>query len=212
MKKIDMIIRNFMLKEKKFITSEELEELCRELDLKYENTKKLLLNKGFLLTIFRGIFYVKDFNEKRTGIIKYTSYELLSKGMEMRGIKNWYFGSYTALKLLNLTHEFFPVNYVINDKFNRVRSMRIYNENFKFVKIKPDLFFGIKEVKTENNILLRYSNLEKTILDLTYLYKKNGKKESTITSLITEYYSFIDKERLYEYSRYYPKTVGRLIA
>jgi len=211
MKKIDMIIRKFMLKKKKFITSRELEKLCRDFDMNYENTKKLLLNKGFLLTIFRGIFYVKDFNEKRTGMIKYTPYELLSTGMGIKGIKNWYFGLYTAIKLLNLTHEFFPLTYVINDKFNRIRPLKICNENFKFVKIKTDLFLGIIEVKTENNVTLRYSDLEKTVLDMIYLYKKAGKPESTINYLIMEYDSFVDKKKLLNYSEYYPKTVKRLI-
>jgi len=211
MKKTDMIIRNFMLKGKKFITSRELEKLCKEFDLNYENTKKLVLNKEFLLTIFRGIFYVKDFNEKRTNTIRYTPYELLARGMEMKGIKNWYFGLNTALKLLNLTHEFFTINYVINDKFNRVRPMKICNENFKFVKIKTDLFFGIIEVKTENDVILRHSDLEKTVLDRAYLYKKAGKPESTINSLIMEYDNFIDRKKLLSYSKYYPKTVKRLI-
>ena len=211
MKKVAMVIRNLMFKEKKFVTSKELEELCIQFGLNYENTKKLLLNKGFLLTIFRGIFYAKDFNEKRTGMIKYTPYELLSKGMEIKGIKNWYFGLYTAFKLLNLTHEFFPMNYVINDRFNRIKPMKIHNENFKFVKIKNNLFFGIVEVKTKNNIILRYSDLEKTVLDMTYLYKKAGKLGSTINSLIMEYDSFIDKKKLLNYSEYYPKTIKRLI-
>jgi len=41
MKKVEMIIRNFMLKEKKFVASKELEELCIQFDLNYENTKKI---------------------------------------------------------------------------------------------------------------------------------------------------------------------------
>ena len=202
MKKIDMIIRKFMLEKKKFITSRELEKLCNDFSLNYENTKKLLLNKGFLLTIFRGIFYVKDFNEKKTETIKYTPYELLAKGLEVKKIKNWYFGLYSAIKLLNLTHEFSSINYVINDRFNRVKPMKIYNENFKFVKIKTDLFFGIVEVKTENNIILRYSDLEKTVLDMAYLYKKAGKSESMVKSLIAEYAAFINKKKLLNYSNH----------
>lgn len=211
MKKVDMVVRNFMLDGKRFITSNELKSVCKKFGFSYETAKKLLLNKGFLVTIFRGFFYMKDFNEKRTGVIKYTPYELLAKGIGMKGIKNWYFGLNTALKLLNLTHEFFTISYVVNDKFNRVEPMKIYKEDFKFVRIKSGLFFGIKEVKTNNNMILRYSDLEKTILDMAYLYKKSGKPESIINSLMTEFSDLIDRKRFLNYSKHYPKSVRRLI-
>jgi len=64
------------------------------------------------------------------------------------------------------------VNIVINDKFNRTKPMKILGSSFFFVKLKPSLFFEIKETKTENNISLYYSNIEKTMLDMIYL-KKN---------------------------------------
>lgn len=194
MEKIEIVIREFSLEAKKIITSKHLKEICFKYDFDFNNTKKLLLNKGYLITIFRGVYYLKDYNEKKTGVIRYSANELLSEGLRIRGIKNWYFGLSTAIKFLNLTHEVFTVNYVIIDRFNRLNPISILGSKFLFKKIKTPLFFGIEKLKTKNGIALNYSNLEKTFLDNLYLNKK-----------FLEY--AIDKKRLVKYSKHYPETV-----
>ncbi len=194
MEKIEIVIREFSLKGKRIITSEDLKDICLKYNFDFNNTKKLLLNKGYLLTIFRGIYYLKDYNERKTGVIMYSSSELLAEGLRIKGIKNWYFGLSTALKLLNLTHEVFTVNYVINDRFNRVNPISILGSKFLFRKIKTPLFFGMERSKTKNNINLNYSDLEKTFLDNLYLNKKP-----------LEYK--VSKAGLLKYSKYYPKNI-----
>lgn len=194
MEKIEIVIREFSLKGKRIITSEDLKEICLKYNFDFDNTKKLLLNKGYLITIFRGIYYLRDYNERKTGVIKYSSSELLAEGLRIKEIKNWYFGLNTALKLLNLTHEVFTVNHVINDRFNRVTPISIRDSKFLFRKIKTPLFFGIERSKTKNNINLNYSDLEKTFLDNLYLNKKP-----------LEYN--VNRARLLKYSKYYPKNI-----
>jgi len=194
MEKIEIVVREFSLKAEKIITSKDLKEVCFKYDFDFNNTKKLLLNKRYLITIFRGVYYLKDYNERKTGVIRYSSNELLSESLRIKGIKNWYFGLSTALKLMNLTHEVFMINYVINDRFNRVRPIKILDSKFLFKKIKTPLFFGIEKLKTKNNIELNYSNAEKTFLDTLYLNKKFLEHK-------------IGKEKLMKYSKLYPKTV-----
>ena len=130
-----------------------------------------MLNKSYLITIFRGVYYLKSYEEKKFNSLKYSPYELLALGLEKKGVK-WYFGLNTALKFLNLTHEVFPLNIVINDKFNRTKPMKIAGSSFFFIKLKPSLFFDIEETKTSSSISLYHSSLEKTLLDMIYL-KKN---------------------------------------
>lgn len=173
MGKINIILRE--LKEK-IITRKDLDRLAVKYEFNKTALRKLLLNKKYLITIFRGLYYLRDYEEKKFNTLKYSSYELLSKGLEIKGVK-WYFGLNTAIKFLNLTHEVSPVNIVINDKFNRIKTMKIAGTSFFFIKIKPSLFFGINKIKTKNNILLNYSNLEKTLLDLVYLKKNIYLKE-----------------------------------
>jgi len=156
MNKIDTILREA---KGKILTRKDFDGLANKYDFDKDTLRKVMLNKGYLVTIFRGVYYLKSHEEKKFNSLKYSPYELLSLGLEKKNVK-WYFGLNTALKFLGLTHEVFPVNIVINNKFS-----------FLFVKLKPSLFFEIKETKTNNNIPLYFSNLEKTLLDLIYLKK-----------------------------------------
>ncbi len=212
MKINEAIIREFSLKGKKIITTCDLKSICDKYGFDFRKTKVALLNKGYLVTIFRGVYYLKDYNEKKTGVIKYSANELLSLGLSEKGIKNWYFGLNTALKILNLTHEIFPVNYVLNDKFNRTMPIEILGSKFMFRKIKTPLFaFGIKETTTSNRILIRYSDAEKTLLDMAYLYRLSGKPSDAIKSLIKEYREAISKNKLFTYSKNYPATIKTIV-
>lgn len=188
MNKIDIILREAM---GKVITKSDLDSLSNKYKLNNFKLKKLLLNGKYLVTIFRGIYYLKSYEEKKFNSLKYSPYELLSLGLEKKGI-NWYFGLNTALKFLNLTHEVFPVNIVINDKFNRTKPMKIADSTFFFIKIKPSLFFDMKKTKTENKIVLYYSGLEKTLLDMIYL-----KKSVDLTDYKFNKFLFLKKSNKY---------------
>ena len=168
MNKIDTVLREA---KEKIVTRKDFDILAGKYNFDKLTLRKVMLNKGYLITIFRGVYYLKDYEEKRFNTLKYSPYELLALGLEKNAVK-WYFGLNTSLKFLNLTHEVFPLNIVINNKFNRIKPMKIVGSSFFFIKLKPSLFFGIKKLKTENNISLYYSSLEKTLLDMIYLKKK----------------------------------------
>jgi len=190
MEKINIVLRE--LKEK-IITRKDLDSLAEKYKFNKNSLRKLLLNKDYLVTIFRGVYYLRSYEEKKFNTIKYSPYELLSKGLEIKGVR-WYFGLNTAIKFLNLTHEVFPINIVINDKFNRIRPMKIAGTGFFFIKIKPSLFFGINKIKTKNNIVLNHSNLEKTLLDLVYLKKNVDLEEYKFNEpIFLKYLSKYDK-------------------
>jgi len=173
MNKIDTILREA---NGKILTRKDFDSLATKYKFDKDTLRRVMLNKGYLITIFRGVYYLKDYEEKKLNSLKYSPYELLALGLEKRGIK-WYFGLNTALKFLGLTHEVFPINIVINNKFNRTKPMKIAGSSFFFVKLKPSLFFDIKKEKTGNNIFLYFSGLEKTLLDMIYLKKEVDIKE-----------------------------------
>ncbi|MEK6889381.1 MAG: hypothetical protein AABW80_04725 [Nanoarchaeota archaeon] len=167
MNKIDTILREA---KGKILTRKDFDSLATKYKFDKDTLRRVMLNKGYLITIFRGVYYLKDYEEKKLNSSKYSPYELLALGLEKKGIK-WYFGLNTALKFLGLTHEVFPVNIVINNNFNRTKPMKIAGSSFFFVKLKPSLFFGMKKENTGNKIVLYYSNIEKTLLDMIYLKK-----------------------------------------
>ncbi|HIG94076.1 MAG: hypothetical protein QT05_C0030G0014 [archaeon GW2011_AR13] len=173
MNKIDTILREA---KGKILTRKDFDSLATKYKFDKDTLRKVMLNKGYLITIFRGVYYLKDYEEKKLNSLKYSPYELLALGLEKKNVK-WYFGLNTALKFLGLTHEVFPINIVINDKFNRIKPMKIAGSSFFFIKLKPSLFFDIDKVNTGNNISLYYSNIEKTLLDMLYLKKDVNLKE-----------------------------------
>ena len=173
MNKIDTILREA---KGKILTRKDFDSLATKYKFDKDTLRRVMLNKGYLITIFRGVYYLKDYEEKKLNSLKYSPYELLALGLEKKNVK-WYFGLNTSLKFLGLTHEVFPLNIVINDKFNRTKTMKIAGSSFFFVKLKPSLFFDMKKESTGNNISLYYSSIEKTLLDMIYLKKEVDLKE-----------------------------------
>lgn len=196
MNKIDTILREAR---GKILTRADLDSLANKYKIDKFKLRKLLLNGGYLVTIFRGVYYLKGYEEKKLNTLKYSAYELLSLGLEKKKVK-WYFGLNTALKFLGETHEVFPINIVINDTFNRVKPMKIACSSFFFIKLNSNLFFDIKKEKTENRIFIYYSKIEKSLLDMLYLKKNVSLNE----------YKF-NKSILLKESTKYPRIIKKRI-
>jgi predicted transcriptional regulator of viral defense system len=205
-----MIKSNFLLKKlsidkKEFITSEELKRYCKTMNLNYEITIRHLISRGYLTRIFKGIFYIKSLEETKLGKTKYTNLELVAKGLELKGVKNWYFGLYTALKFNNMTHESFSVDYVVNDKLLRSKPINIAGYKYRFIKLTPKLIqFGV----IDDN--LRYSDPEKTILDFIYTWRYNGVPREKIILDVSDWAKDISGEKTIKYVVNYPKTVREI--
>ncbi len=202
----NLIMKKLWIEKRKFVKSVELKSLCKELKKDYKIEVNYLLARKYLIRIFKGIFYVKSIEETELRKINPSHLDLVAKGLELKGIKNWYFGLYTGLKLNNLTHEYFSIDYVINDKIFRAKEIKIAGYKFKFIKIKPPLIFGIIE---RNNI--RFSDVEKTILDFIYIKKYRGVPEEKILLDTSEFIKKANIDKLFKYAKKYPKTVRKLV-
>jgi predicted transcriptional regulator of viral defense system len=192
---------------KEFITSEELRAYCKSMRLNYDTVIRYFESRNYLVRVFRGIFYIKTFDELKLGRSKYNHLELVAKGLELKKVKNWYFGLHSALKLNNMTHEHFSVEEVMNDTVLRSRPIGIAGYKFKFLKISPSLLgFG-----TEKKDSIRYSDPEKTILDFIYIWRYNGIPEDKIIDDVSEWTRGTSKEKLRNYVKKYPSTVAMMI-
>ena len=200
--KESILLKKLRMDDKEFVASTELRNYCEQMKLNYKSAIGHFVSRGHLTRIFKGIFYVKSLDEVKLGKARYNHLELVAKGLELKGVKNWYFGLYTALKLNNMTHEHFAIDYVVNDRIFRAKPMKIAGYRFKFMKLKPSLFkFGLIENE------LTYSNPEKTILDFVYVWKYNGVPKERIAADISEWTTSLSKFRVKEYVKSYPKTV-----
>ena len=196
---LKLIVEKLAIDNKKFIVADEIKDYCRKLSLNYLPTIKYLLRNKYLARIFRGIFYVYSIEERKLGKSEMNSFEILKEALKIKGVKNWYFGLETGLKLNNLTHEYFAIDYIINDKIFRAKPITIIGRKVKFYKLKPKLvFFGI--IKNKYN----YSDSEKTLLDLLYL--KHYTKEE-----FEEIAEELSKTKLLKYSKSYNKRVINIV-
>lgn len=204
--KSTILLKRLRLEKKEFITSEELKRYCKVLALDYNKTIRYYVYRGYLIRVFRGIFYVKSLDEVKLSGSKYNHLELVAKGLELKGVKNWYFGLYTALKFNNITHESFVEDYVVNDKLLRPRPIKIAGYKFRFVKLTPRLLeFGVIEDK------LKYSDPEKTILDFIYTWRYNGIPTEKIVLDVSEWAKDISSAKIKRYAASYPKTVQEIV-
>jgi len=198
---LKLIVRKLELSDKKFITREELKEDCKKLSMDYYVTIRYLTHYKHLVRILRGIFYIKSIEERKLNKININYLEAIKEALKIKGVKNWYFGLSTALKLNNLTHEYFTIDYVINDKLFRVKPFSILGYKIRFIKINPKLTkFGII------NKGLPYSDAEKTMLDYVYL-----KEYGNVKLIPEEIFDGCSKTKLLKYSKNYDKrTIKRL--
>ncbi len=203
---IKLLIKKLHLDGREFITSDDIKKHCAPLKMNPRNAIMYLLKEKYIVRIFRGVFYIRTFDEIKLGKSRYSHLELVSKGIALKGVKNWYFGLYTALKLNNLTHEHFAVEYVLNDTIFRPKPINIAGYKFRFLKLKPELFgFGI----IENTH--KYSDLEKTILDFIHIWRYNGIPEEKIIMDLSEYAAGLSKKKLLAYSKNYSESVRKTI-
>ena len=199
LKPYKLAVEKLARENKKFITTKELEGYSKRLSTNQSYLIKYLLRNKYISRIFRGIFYVNSVEERKLGKSDMTFYEILKNALEIKGIKNWYFGLETALKMNNMTHEYFFVEYIITDTLYRAKSMIIMGRKVKFYKISPKLMnFGIiKKV-------VCYSDPEKTALDLLYLNHYDKKSFYEIAEKLS-------KDKLVRYSKKYKGKVMRIV-
>ena len=196
---LKLIVEKLARDNKKFITSNEIKDYCRKLALDYFTTIKYLLRNKYIARIFRGIFYVYSIEERKLGKSEMNFFEIIKEALKIKGIKNWYFGLETGLKFNNLTHEYFTIDYVINDKIFRAKPIIIIGRKVKFYKLSSKMLsFGIVKKK------VNYSDSEKTLLDLLYL--KHYTKEE-----FEEIAEELSKTKLLKYAKNYNKRVINIV-
>jgi len=181
-----------------------IENVCK----KFETDPKYFINYmasyGYLVRIVNEVYYVKtsdEFSLKKSIDV----HKIISLGLTELKV-NWYFGLNTALRMNGITHEYSDTVFVVNDKIYRNKEVRIAKSRVKFIKISPRLAqFGIV---VEDG--LRYSDLEKTLLDVIYLSKYRSIPEGRIALSVEEYTKNADHKKAHEYLKAYPLNVGKV--
>jgi predicted transcriptional regulator of viral defense system len=187
------------------VTKDEMKETCKRFGADMDGTINFMIWYGYLVRILRGLYYVRtveEFELKKSPDV----YKVLSLGLNKLKVK-WYFGLYTGLRLNGLTHEFFDTIFVLNDRIYRPKEIKIAGEKVKFLKLSSKLVdFGIV-----NESGGRFSDVEKTLLDFVYISRYRSVPEGRITSMIEEYRKRVKADKVIEYLKFYPKSVGKAV-
>ena len=205
--KIKLIWKKLILEKKRYATKDDLIPLCGQIGKDPQTVVHYLSTHGYIHRVFNGFYYVMSPNEIEGGAIKKSTFELVADGLKFKGIKKWYFGLETALKMNNLTHEYFSVNYIVSDSYRTTKVVKIIDAEFQFLKWSKKMSdFGI--VKKNK---LKYSDPEKTVLDMVYrnYWKKIGEKQ--MLSPLIEYEERLNSDRLSKYLKNYPKKMKIMV-
>ncbi len=198
--KTSIIWKKLLVEGRKMVTSGEIQSLANEIGRGEERSLYYLQEEGYIVRILRGIFYVKTIEEREKGIIGTSIYDLIALALKEKGVKNWYFGLETALKLNIMTYEYFMIDYVISNSYRTTKIIKIMENGFKFIK-RGSRHFETGIIKEK---MIRYSDPEKTVLDLSYRVYLSTKKENMYLSPIIEYKDTLDFEIVEDYLDTYP--------
>ncbi len=198
--KTPLIWKKLLVEGRKVVLSEDIHQLARRLDKGDRRSLFYLQEHGYITRILRGIYYVRSPDERERDFYKWSIYEMVAEALKIKGVKRWYFGLETALKFNGMTHEYFAVNYVITDSYWASKAISILDSKFQFYKWNAEHFkFGI--IKKDK---LRYSDKEKTILDLAYRAHRKKRRQSYVYNIIGEYCDSMDNHKLMDYFKHYP--------
>ncbi len=210
---MNRILNDLRSDEEEFITSDTIRTYSKKMYYDARDVIKNFTSQGYIFEVLDDMFYIKDVDEFKNSVLKYSQYELVSKALAFKNINNWYFGLHSALPFdLNEKNEVFfgsdtEINYIITDRFTVNKPVIINGDKFLFLVFKKELLdFGIKD-----NGKFRYSNLEKTILDYVYLYSCNKVREGKIIVELSKYKNSVSSERISRYSKHYPANVAAIL-
>jgi len=195
-----LVWKKLILEKRRITTSGRIKELAVKMDKNGIRTIRYLQEHGYLIRVLRGFYYVKTPDEREGGYLEHSIYEIVAMALKEKGVGRWYFGLETALKLNNMTHEYYATIYVITDSFETTKIIKIQNYDFRFLKWAGHHFeFGISRKGT-----LRYSDNEKTVLDIAYqTYRRNSGSNHSLNT-IKEYSGLLDIAKLKKYLKRYP--------
>ncbi len=196
-----MISKKLLLEGKNIATRDEIFEIARKIRKDEKRSLNYLLEEGYIVRILRGFFYIRSMEERYRKTQDLSTYQLVARALERKGIKNWYFALETALKLNLMTHEYFLRNYVVTDSYRTTKVIQVLGQDFLFIKRGEKQF----DHGLVNKDGIWYSDRIKTILDLAYRsYLKNGELNE-IKEIFQEYQRFIQKDQVKSYLKDFPR-------
>lgn len=195
--KINFIYLKLGMLKDKIVSRDMILNIINQVDKK--NSLKILenLRKAKKIEyIFLNYYYILSETERKTGVKKYFSEELVLAVLNKLKIK-WHYGFNTALERKNLVWEVSKNVTILNNVISK--KMIIGNIIFHFVK--SQYVFDYKSIRTKNRIFANYPSNEKLGVDYIYFNMK----------LPLELKNRIIKSKFKTLIKYYPQNIQNKI-
>ena len=183
-----------------------IRELARRAKLDPDHTIRALRRENRIEPLFKGYYLVKRPEEV---LLHHepSPLELFALGAKAKGIGTWYYALETALRLNRLSHEYSRIEHVVSDAVHRPTGVPIGGRRFIIHKWRPEMArFALRRHGT-----YRFSDPEKTVLDLAYADDAAIKRGRSPGLAWKEHLGKVDPERLSSYLDYYPRSVRELV-
>jgi len=149
------IITDLSYKNKTIFTNSDLKEYVKDT----KNFLHHLIERKWILKIRSGVYAITPFEAGEKGSESYTLHSFVIGSFL---ISPYYIGYLSALNYHGLTDRTPSHVYIATTKTKHSR--KLHDIKFKFITINKKKFFGLDEIKVENN-LIKISSPEKTIVD-----------------------------------------------
>ncbi len=172
-----------MAKPGRVVTSGELRRTCKALKIKYKTVLAGLARSGALIPLlFKGVYYVRDRNERDLGVVKTGALDALASACNLKLGKGWYFGLSTALFLSGAWgQQTQTVATIITKKRIQRKS------SFAGLKVEFRQLAGVSfdaGVRQKGN--LRYSEPARTVADYGYFGARDKKSLELARAVFAE--------------------------
>ena len=196
-----LIWEKLLVDGKKIASTGEISAIAREIKKDEKRSLYYLQEEGYIVRVLRGIFYVRSLAERAHRGQDRSIYEMVAMALKEKGVKNWYFALETALKMNLMTHEYFFIDYVITDSYRTTKVISIAGYNFRFIR-RGSRFFENGMVR---NKMIRYSDKERTVLDIAYRDYLKSHKPDYYLGVLREYREIIALDKLRKHLSPFPR-------
>ena len=154
-------------------------------------------NGALVPVVFRGIYYVRNRNERDLRTIEEDPFRILARACDMKLGRKWYFGLSTALKLAGVWGQQSLTTMTI------ITRMRVQRARASFAGYAVE--FKVLSVSSFDSMLrtdgvIRYSEPVRTLLDFAYFSARHGSSDEYARSVVAAIPA-TERRRLVEQAR-----------
>ncbi len=141
----------------------------------------LTRNETLVPVVFRGVYYVRNRNERDLHTIEEDPLRIIARACDMRLNKRWYFGLSTALKLADLWGQQSLTTITI------ITRMRVQQAKASFAGYAVE--FKLLSISSFDSMLvtdgiIRYSGPVRTLLDFAYFGARHGRSDEYARNVV----------------------------